>query len=78
MREDLFFVQNVIFLQLNIFPFLSGTARKNKLKFAWFSLPVSLTLTDVPLRVKTVAGETVTDVAVRAVLTIPMTTNASA
>lgn len=39
------------------------------------SLPSSLTLTDVPLRVEMVARVTVTDVAVQAVLTLSVTTN---
>lgn len=42
------------------------------------SLPSYLTLTDVPLRVEMVAGVTVTDVAVQAVLTLSMTTNVTA
>lgn len=41
-------------------------------------LPWSLTLTDVPLWVEMVAGVTVTDVAVQAVLTVSMTTNVPA
>lgn len=39
------------------------------------SLPLSLTLTDVPLRVEMVARVTVTDVTVQAVHTLSVTTN---
>lgn len=42
------------------------------------SLPLSLTLTDVLLRVEMVARVTVTDVAVQAVLTLSVTTNVPA
>ena len=42
------------------------------------SLPLSLTLTDVPQWIEMVAKVTVTDVAIQAVFTLSMTTNAPA